>query len=99
MPTLDPLQFQKIFELLQQIASKPNTITGMHDWNMLVTMFSMFGGVLLLMIGGGIGYILNNMDRDRKENKDEHKCLWQAHEDCQTECCPRRGRREGEVGH
>lgn len=90
---LQPEQFSQLLRLLQQIADKPSTITGMQDWPMLMVLCSMFGGVMLLMIGGGIGYILNKIETDRKENKEEHNRIWQAYEDCQTECCPRLGGR------
>lgn len=92
-------QFDQLIALLTTIAEKPSTITGMQDWPMLLVLFSMFGGVLLLLIGAIIGHLLSRSEADRKENKADHERIWKAHEDCQTECCPRAGRREGDPKH
>ena len=86
---LTPEQFGQLLSLLQKIADKPSTITGMQDWPMLVILFSMFGGISLLMIGGGLGYILSKIETDRKENREEHARIWQSQADCQDDCCPR----------
>lgn len=94
---LHPDQFTQLLRLLQQIADKPSTITGMQDWPMLVILVSMFGGISLLLIGGGLGYILSTIERDRRENLEDHNRMWQAHEDCQHECCPRIGRRASDT--
>lgn len=86
---LSPEQFTQLMGLLKQLADKPSTITGMQDWPMLAITCGMFGGVLLMMIGGGLGYILSTIERDRKENREEHCRIWQAQSDCQDDCCPR----------
>lgn len=86
---LSPEQWTQLLSLLQKIADRPDTITKMQDWPMLVTVTGMFGGVMLLMIGGGIGYILSTIERDRRENKEDHDKLWKSQADCQDDCCPR----------
>lgn len=86
---LTPEQFSQVMALLTKIAEQPHTITSMHDWPMLTAMVGMFGGVLLLIIGGCIGYLVHTMDKEGAENRAEHQMLWQAHKDCQDDCCPR----------
>lgn len=86
---MTPDQFQQLLAVLMKIAEKPSTITGMQDWPMLVVLFSMFGGLLLVLAGGGLGYILSRMETDRRENREDHARIWQSQDDCQKACCPK----------
>lgn len=86
---ITPEQFDKLLAMLAKIASRPNTITSMDDWAMLTVMVSMLGGVILLLVGGSMGYILSMINRDRAENRDDHLRLWKSQEECQDDCCPR----------
>ena len=90
-PTLTHEQSQQLLDVLRDLEKSRFVITGATDWAMLVTMTSMFGGVLLLVIGGSIGYVMSQVNRDRVENREDHKALWQAHQDCQDDCCPSGG--------
>lgn len=86
---MTPDQFQQLLAVLMKIAEKPSTITGMQDWPMLMVLFSMFGALLLVLAGGGLGYILSRMETDRKENREDHALIWQSQKDCQEDCCPK----------
>lgn len=82
-------QFAQLLSVLKEIANKQYTITGAADWSMLVTTVSMFGGIMLLLIGGSIGHILSTIATDRKENREDHAAIRQERKDCEDDCCPR----------
>lgn len=86
---ITPEQFDKLLAMLAKIAARPNTITSMDDWAMLTVMVSMLGGVILLLVGGAMGYILSMINRDRTENREDHRMMWQGLQECQDDCCPR----------
>ena len=79
-------QFAKLLELMSQ---SRHTITGASDWPMLVAMVSLFGVMLL----GLIGLMWADLRGKFCENTEEHLRLWKAQGDCQDDCCPRGGRR------
>lgn len=86
---LSPEQWTQLLSLLQKIADKPDTITKMQDWPMLVTVTGLFGGILLLVIGGCIGYLFSRIDKAHDENVADHKAIREEIKDCQDDCCPR----------
>ena len=86
---MTPEQFAQLLSVLKEIADKQYTITGAADWTMMVSMVGMFGGIMLLIIGGSIGHILSTIANDRRENREDHAAIRQERKDCEDDCCPR----------
>lgn len=90
-------QIQLIISVLTKIADKPYAITGASDWPILVVV----GGGALGLIGlmwrdlkAAIRDYREEWRGELRAHKEENEkaidVLWQAHRDCQNDCCPRK---------
>ena len=99
---MTPEQFEQIRKLLETVALNMShtgkyTITGAADWPILLVI----GGLLTTAIGLMWADLRANIKEGKSEWRaalEQHKAdneknfdlVWQAHRDCQHECCPRR---------
>ena len=79
-------QFSELLAILRQIASQQYTITGAADWPILVAL----GGVILGLIAFMWVDLKSTIKGDKNDLSKDIDNLWQAHRDCQAECCPRK---------
>lgn len=96
---MTPDQFHQLLAALVKLAERPYTLTSAADWPILATM----AGLLIAVIGWMWIDLKNTIKEGRRESKDElgdfklehekeHSRIWQAHRDCQIDCCVNRGK-------
>ena len=92
-------QFAQLLALLTKLADKTYTLTGAQDWPILATM----AGLLIAVIGWmwvdlkatireGRAEWKTELTTYKTEHDKEHDRIWQAHRDCQLDCCVRGGK-------
>ena len=93
---MTPEQFQQLLVVLQKIAERQYTITGAADWPILAAVGGALCAVLAFMwldLRSSMKEHRYEWQRTIEKHEDENgkavDLLWQAHRDCQTECCPR----------
>jgi len=94
---MTPEQFTQLLVLLEKLAGKQFTIAGAADRNILATVGGALVAVLAFMwidlrsaIKEHRGEWREELERHKAENEKDLKIVWDAHRDCQHECCPRR---------
>lgn len=96
---MTPDQFNQLIALLSRLADKSYTLTGASDWPILATM----AGLLIAVIGWmwvdlkatireGRAEWKTELTSYKTEHDKEHDRLWQAHRDCQIDCCVSKGK-------
>lgn len=96
---MNPEQFNQLLGALVKLAERPYTLTGAADWPILAAM----AGLLIAVIGwmwvdlkatirDGRSEWKTELTAFKAEHDKEHDRLWQAHRDCQVDCCVNRGR-------
>ena len=94
---MTPEQFTQLLSLLKELASKTYTITGAADWPILAIVGGGLVSVIAFMWVDLRSVIKDNrsewrqeLEKQKSDNDKAHDLLWDAHRDCQHECCPRR---------
>lgn len=92
-------QIVELLTLLEKIATRPYTITGAADWQILVVISGVLACVIGLMWTDLKATIKENKSdwkeelRTHKEEGDKNiNNLWDAMRKCQSDCCPPRNR-------
>ena len=96
---MTPDQFNQLLALLAKLADKSYTLTSAQDWPILATM----AGLLIAVIGWMWVDLKATIREGRQEWKTElttfktehaveHQRIWDAHRDCQLDCCVHKGK-------
>jgi len=98
---MNPDQVNQLLTTLSEIAkalstTKSYTITGAADWPILYVVGGGFAALALAAWYDLRSLVMKNqadgksdLIAHKAENKDEHKAIWDAMKDCQSDCCPR----------
>ena len=90
---MNPEQFAKLLDVLIRIADKRHAITEAADWPMLAAMVSMFGIIVIGLIGCMWLDLKRGYEKQELCAEKEHDRIWAAMKDCQEDCCPPRGKK------
>jgi len=94
---MTPEQFSQLLDILNKISTnQPYTITGAADWPILVVVGGALIGIIVFMwmdlrasIKDGRVDWRDALKKHEDENEKSFDMIWQAHRDCQADCCPR----------
>lgn len=102
---MNPDQFNQLLAVLIKIADKRHAITEAVDWPMLAAMVTLFGGIVIALIGAMWIDLKRGYERQRQCADKDHDLIRKDFEkdianlkkdieDCQEDCCPPRMKRE-----
>lgn len=102
---MNPDQFSQLLAVLIKIADKRPVITEAADWGMLAAVVTMFGAIVVGMIGVmwhdlKTGFASHQVFDEKEhcslkaECKEKTDVIWAAMKDCQEDCCPPRRRKD-----
>ena len=93
---MNPEQFSQFLAVFSKLVDRPYTLTGAADWPILAAMATVLVTVIAWMwidlkatIRDGRSEWKTELATFKTEHDKEHDRLWQAHRDCQIDCCPR----------
>jgi hypothetical protein len=91
---MSPDQFAQLLSVLTKLADRTYTLTGAADWPIMATLAGLLIAVLGWMwvdlkatIKEGRSECRGELDKFKTEHEKEHSRIWQAHRDCQIDCC------------
>lgn len=93
---MSPEQFNQLLAVLTKLADRTYTLTQAADWPILAIMAGLLLAVISRMwvdlkatIREGRREGKNELAEFKAEHEKEHSRIWQAHRDCQVDCCVR----------